>query len=69
MQDFPLDMVKCVLDFIYTGSTSVKRVDLLMLHSVAASLNIPTLADMAQKMVQHSMPQVRSTAKETEPSR
>ncbi|KAK2167111.1 hypothetical protein LSH36_32g19030 [Paralvinella palmiformis] len=69
MQDFPMEIVRSVIDFIYTGSTRISRTDLLMLHSVSTSLNIPVLSDMTQKLLQHSLPQVRSVAKEHKSSK
>ena len=69
MQDFPMEIVQSVIDFIYTGSTRISRGDLLMLHSVSTSLNIPVLTDMTQKLLQHSLPQVKSVGKEHKSSK
>ena len=55
MHDFPVEIMRQIIEFIYTGEASVKKPDLLMMHSVAVSLNIPVLADLAQKMIHCAM--------------
>ena len=51
MEDFPVEVIKQIIEFIYTGEVTVQGEHLVMLHSVAVSLNIPVLASVAQKLI------------------
>ena len=65
MEDFPKDIIRQVLCFVYTGSVDVDMSDLYMLHTVAVDLNIQILQDMVEQVMQ-TLPQYDGETEETD---
>ena len=53
LESFPRRIVIYMLDFIYSGTLLFPKEDLELLHSIASTLNIPSLLDLTQEMLMH----------------
>jgi hypothetical protein len=62
--EFPGEIIKHVLEFIYSGQSSVDLAELELFHAVAETLQISVLADMVKGIADHNVSAITQVKEE-----